>query len=380
MRLPTLFRAGATQAAIKPSGKPDLALLVSGNLCNWAFVGTLNRAAAPCVSRSRRIYASGGQLQAVVVNAGNANCATGELGVQADSKMAQLAAAQLGIPENAVLTGSTGVIGQPLPVEKLEAGLPKIGLVSDIDPFLEAIMTTDLAAKKAEATLPNGSRIVGVCKGSGMIQPNMATMLAYIVSDAEVSQDELRQGWKGVIDRSFNQVSVDTDTSTNDMAVLMTNGASGAPDLSEFWRAVEQVCVSLARQLARDGEGATKLLTVRVCGAASDQEARRAALSVASSPLWKSAVYGNDPNWGRIMMAVGKSGVEMLEARTRIALQSMALFEGRVVPFDREAASAAMKAEEVLVEIELGIGQGQGTAWGCDLTEGYVQINALYTT
>lgn len=380
MKLPNGFRAGATTAGIKPSGKPDLALLASEIPCNWAFVGTLNRAAAPCVKRGRQIYASGGHLQALVVNAGNANCATGELGVQTDSRMASLAAAQLGTAADAVLTGSTGVIGQPLPIEKIEAGLPKIALSDEVDPFLEAIMTTDLAPKKAEAALSNGSRVVGVCKGSGMIQPNMATMLAYLVTDAEVAQDELRRGWKGVMDRSFNQVSVDTDTSTNDMAVLMANGASGAPDLAEFWRAVEEVCVSLARQLARDGEGATKLLTVRVSGAASDEEARRAALSVASSPLWKSAVYGNDPNWGRIMMAVGKSGAQMSESRTRISLQGMPLFDGRVLPFDRSAASAAMKAEEVLVEVELGLGRGQGTAWGCDLTEGYVQINALYTT
>jgi glutamate N-acetyltransferase/amino-acid N-acetyltransferase len=380
MKLPIGFRAGATRAGIKPSGKPDLALLASGIPCNWAFVGTLNRASAPCVNRGRRIYAAGGHLQAVVVNAGNANCATGELGVQADLRMAELAAAQLGIAPERVLTGSTGVIGQPLPIGKIQIGLPKIALGDDIEPFLEAILTTDLAPKQAEAALSNGSRIVGVCKGSGMIQPNMATMLAYLVTDAEVAQDELRRGWQAVVDKSFNQVTVDTDTSTNDMAAILAGGAAGEPDLGEFWRAVEAVCVSLARQLARDGEGATKLLTVRVSGAVSDAEARLAALSVASSPLWKSAVYGNDPNWGRVMMAVGKSGAEMSESRTRISLQGIPLFDGRVLPFDRAAASAAMKAEEVTVEVELGLGQGQGTAWGCDLTEEYVRINALYTT
>lgn len=380
MRLPLGFRAGATRAGIKPSGKPDLALLSSDTPCAWAFVGTLNRASAPCVNRSRSLYAAGGALQALIVNAGNANCATGAQGVQADRRMAELAAAQLGIPPEAVLTGSTGVIGQPLPLEKVEAGLPEIALGDEVEPFLEAILTTDLAPKKAEATLSNGSRVVGICKGSGMIQPNLATMLAYVLTDAEVAQDELRRGWKGVVDRSFNQVSVDTDTSTNDMAVLLANGATGAPELGEFWQAVEGVCVSLARQLARDGEGATKLLTVRVLGALSDAEARRAALSVASSPLWKSAVYGNDPNWGRVMMAIGKSGVEMRESSTRISLQGIPLFDGRVLPFERSAASAAMKAEEVIVEVDLGLGEGQGTAWGCDLTEEYVRINALYTT
>ena len=380
MRLPIGFRAGATQAGIKPSGKPDLALLVSGTPCNWAFVGTLNKAAAPCVIRGRELLAGGQPLQAVVVNAGNANCATGPQGFWADRQMAELAAVQQRIASEAVLTASTGVIGQPLPVEKIEAGLPNIHLGLDIDPFMEAILTTDLVPKMAEATLSSGARVVGVCKGSGMIAPNMATMLAYIVSDAEVSQAELRRGWQGAVDRSFNQVTVDTDTSTNDMAVLMANGAAGPVDLGEFWRAVEQVCVELARKLARDGEGATKLLTVKVTGAVSDAEARRAARSVAASPLWKSAVYGNDPNWGRVMMALGKAGVALEVDRVRIALQGIPLYGGRVLDFDRAAASQAMQADEVLVEADLGLGEGQGVAWGCDLTEGYVRINALYTT
>jgi glutamate N-acetyltransferase/amino-acid N-acetyltransferase len=183
-----------------------------------------------------------------------------------------------------------------------------------------------------------------------------------------------------VVDKSFNQVTVDTDTSTNDMAVLLSNGAAGEVPLPEFWAAVERVCVSLARQLARDGEGATKLLTVKVSGALSDEEARKAALVVAASPLWKSAVYGNDPNWGRVMMAIGKSGVHFEVERVRISLQGIPLYAGRVLEFDRNAASAAMKAEEVIVEVDLAEGKGQGIAWGCDLTEGYVRINALYTT
>jgi len=380
MRLPIGFRAGATQAGIKPSGKPDLALLVSGTPCNWAFAGTLNRAAAPCVIRGRQLLATGQGLQAIVVNAGNANCATGEHGVWADRRMAELAAAQLQVAPEMVLTASTGVIGQPLPVEKIEAGLPQIRLGLEVDPFVEAIMTTDLLPKMAEATLSSGARVVGVCKGSGMIAPNLATMLAYVVSDAAVAQQELRRGWPGVVDRSFNQVTVDTDTSTNDMAVLLTNGAAGPVDLEEFWGAVERVCVELARKLARDGEGATKLLTVRVTGAKSDAEARKAALSVAASPLWKSAVYGNDPNWGRVMMALGKAGVALEPDKVRIVLQGIPLYAGRALEFDRAQASQAMQAEEVLIEADLGLGEGEGMAWGCDLTEGYVRINALYTT
>jgi glutamate N-acetyltransferase/amino-acid N-acetyltransferase len=330
--------------------------------------------------RGRQLLAAGQGLQAIVVNAGNANCATGEEGIWADRRMAELAAAQLQMAPEMVLTASTGVIGQPLPVEKIEVGLPQIRLGLEIDPFMEAILTTDLVPKMAEATLSSGARVVGVCKGSGMIAPNMATMLAYIVSDAAVAQAELRRGWLGVVDRSFNQVTVDTDTSTNDMAVLLTNGAAGPVDLEEFWGAVERVCVELARKLARDGEGATKLLTVRVTGAKSDAEARKAALSVAASPLWKSAVYGNDPNWGRVMMALGKAGVALEVDRVRISLQGIGLYAGRVLDFNRAQASQAMQAEEVLVEADLGLGQGQGIAWGCDLTEGYVRINALYTT
>jgi glutamate N-acetyltransferase/amino-acid N-acetyltransferase len=319
-------------------------------------------------------------LQAIVVNAGNANCATGQAGVEADRRMAELAAAQLGVAPEAVLTGSTGVIGQLLPIEKIAAGLPQIQLGPEMDPFMEAILTTDLVPKMAEVELPGGARVVGICKGSGMIQPNMATMLAYILTDAAVSQAELRQGWKGVVDKSFNQVTVDTDTSTNDMAVLLANGASGEVPLPEFWAAVEGVCVSLARQLARDGEGATKLLTVKVAGALSDEEARKAALAVAASPLWKSAVYGNDPNWGRVMMAIGKSGAHFAVDRVRISLQGIPLYAGRVLEFDRASVSEAMRAEEVIVEVDLAEGEGQGVAWGCDLTEEYVRINALYTT
>lgn len=380
MKLPIGFRAGATRANIKPSGKPDLALLVSGTPCAWAYVGTQNMAAAPSVGRGRRLYASGEALSAVIVNAGNANCATGQEGVVADVRMAEIAASRLAFPASQVLTASTGVIGVPLPLDKIESSIGNIQLAPSLDPFAEAIMTTDLVMKVAEAGLSSGARVVGVCKGSGMIQPNMATMLAYILTDAVVPQAELRRGWKGVVDRSFNQVTVDTDTSTNDMAVLMAGGAAGAVNLAEFWQKVEEVCVSLARQLARDGEGATKLLTVKVTGAASDEEARKAALAVAASPLWKSALYGNDPNWGRVMMALGKSGARFSVEQVKISLQGLPLYAGRVLPFDRQAASKAMKAGEVLVEADLGEGQGTGTAWGCDLTEGYVQINALYTT
>jgi len=379
VRLPRGFRAGATQAGIKPSGKPDLALLVSGLPAAWAYAATQNRAAAPSIHRGRALYAQGGPLRAVVVNAGNANCATGERGFRDDARMAELAAQRLGVPPEEVLTASTGVIGVPLPVEKVELGLPQIALTPFAEAFAEAIRTTDTAVKVAEREVA-GARIVGMAKGSGMIHPNMATMLAFLVTDAKVPQEALREAWRGVVDRTFNQVTVDGDTSTNDLALLLANGAYGEVPLEDFFRAVEEVARELARRIARDGEGATKLMTVRVVGAATAEGARRAARAVAQSPLWKSALYGNDPNWGRILAALGNSGARFDPLRVRIALQGIPLYQGGALPFDREGASRAMRAEEVEVFVDLGEGEGEGEAFGCDLTEGYVRINALYTT
>ncbi|WP_243026700.1 bifunctional glutamate N-acetyltransferase/amino-acid acetyltransferase ArgJ [Thermus albus] len=379
VRLPLGFRAGATRAGIKPSGKPDLALLVSGLPASWAYVATQNRAAAPSIHRGRALHAQGGPLRAVVVNAGNANCATGERGFGDDQRMAEAAALRLGLSVEEVLTASTGVIGVPLPVEKVEAGLPQIELTPYADAFAEAILTTDLVAKVAEAEV-EGARVVGIAKGSGMIHPNMATMLAFLVTDAALPQEALREIWRGIVDRTFNQVTVDGDTSTNDLALVMANGAYGGVSLEAFAPALEGVARELARKIARDGEGATKLMTVRVVGAATEEEARRAARAVAGSALWKAALYGNDPNWGRILAALGNSGARFDPSRVQIRVQGIPLYGGGTLPFDRQAASRAMRAEEVEVWVDLGEGYGEGMAWGCDLTEGYVKINALYTT
>ena len=227
MKLPIGFRAGATRANIKPSGKPDLALLVSGTPCAWAYVGTQNMAAAPSVGRGRRLYASGEALSAVIVNAGNANCATGQEGVVADVRMAEIAASRLAFPASQVLTASTGVIGVPLPLDKIESSIGTIQLAPSLDPFAEAIMTTDLVMKVAEAGLSSGARVVGVCKGSGMIQPNMATLLAFVTTDAEVWPEVLQAALTSAVERTFNCVTVDGDTSTNDTLVILANGASG---------------------------------------------------------------------------------------------------------------------------------------------------------
>ena len=382
MRLPIGFRASGVKAGIKPSGKPDLALIASGSPCAWAFAGTQNLAAAASVQRARTLYASGAPLQAIVVNAGNANCVTGDRGVQTDARMAEIAGSELDLEAGRVLTASTGVIGVQLPVEKLERGLPeaRAALGLDLEPAATAIMTTDLVMKTSERTLPGGARVMGFCKGSGMIHPNMATMLAFVVTDASIPQAALRAAFGGIVARTFNAVTVDGDTSTNDMAVVMANGSAGQTDVQAALEAIESVMRDLARSIARDGEGATKLLTINVSGAPSDADALRAAKTVAGSSLFKSAVYGNDPNWGRILAALGRSDVVFDPTRTTVSVQGIDVFDGQPLEFDRKAASQAMRAEEVVIDCNLGAGSGKGTAWGCDLTENYVKINAEYTT
>ena len=382
MKLPIGFRASGVKAGIKPSGNPDLVLVASGSACAWAFAGTQNVAAAASVHRARALYASGGSLQGVVVNAGNANCVTGDQGVRTDARMAEIAAQELGLEANAVLTASTGVIGVQLPVEKLEVGIPlaRAALGLEVEPAATAIMTTDLVMKVAEVTLSNGARVVGMCKGSGMIHPNMATMLAFVMTDAKLEQSVLREAFAGIVARTFNAVTVDGDTSTNDMAVVLANGSTGETPVAEALEAIESVMRDLAKKIARDGEGATKLLTVNVAGAPSEAEALTAARTVAGSSLLKSAVYGNDPNWGRILAALGRSGVVFDPTQASVSVQGIPVFAGKPLTFDRQAAIQAMRAEEVVIDCDLGAGAGHGTAWGCDLTEGYVKINAEYTT
>jgi glutamate N-acetyltransferase / amino-acid N-acetyltransferase len=339
-------------------------------------------AVAASVQRTRALYANAKSLQAIVVNAGNANCVTGEQGIETDARMAELTAQELNLKADAVITASTGVIGVQLSVSKLEAGIPaaRAELGMDLEPAATAIMTTDLVMKISERTLSNGARVIGVCKGSGMIHPNMATMLAFVLTDARLEQDLLRGAFVGIVNRTFNAVTVDGDTSTNDMAVVLANGAAGETNASEALTAIESVMRDLARAIARDGEGATKLLTVKVTGAPSDAAALAAAKTVAGSSLFKAAVYGNDPNWGRILAALGRSGVTFEPLKTKVSIQGIQVFDGMPLEFDRKTASNAMRESEVVVTCDLGAGTAFGEAWGCDLTEGYVKINAEYTT
>ena len=380
MRLPRGFRGAGVAAGIKVSGKPDLALIVGEVGLGWALASTTNTLKAPFVVRNRERYESGEEVRAVAVNSGNANCAA-QGDVAANDAFVKAVAASLGLPPQAVLSSSTGIIGHVLPVDKIETALPKLkqNLSEEVNPIAEAILTTDLVTKTAEVELEGGARIVGLTKGSGMIHPNMATMLAFVLTDAAVSQEVLREMWPGVIQQSFNQVTVDGDTSPNDTAMVLSSHQTEA-DESEFGEALLSVCQGLAKQIVRDGEGATKLITVEVKGAKDEVEARRAARAVVLSPLVKAAAHGNDPNWGRILSAVGATGVTLDLNNLSIRLQGVEVYCGNAQPFDAQEVSHKMDAPDLSIEINLSVGMGAGTAWGCDLSADYVRINADYHT
>jgi len=379
------FVAGSAAAGIKPSGKPDLALVSSEAPTAVAGVFTTNRVkAAPVLLCQRRV--AGGHARAVVVNSGNANACTGDAGMAVAERMAAAAARRLGLPVEEALVLSTGVIGVPLPVERVEAALPGLALSPEGGAeAARAIMTTDTRPKTAAvefAVEGHAVRVGGMAKGAGMIHPQMATMLAVITTDAAIPPYDLQRHLTGAASVSFNRIDIDGDMSTNDTALLFANGAASVTPPDElFGEALTTVCVSLARQIAADGEGATKLLDVTVSGAVSVEDAERAARAITRSSLVKAAMYGNDPNWGRILAAAGYSGARLDPATARLTLQGIRLYaDGLPLPFDAAAASAALRAPEVFVRLDLGVGDARATAWGCDLTPEYVHINADYTT
>ena len=382
VKLPEGFVASGISAGLKRSGKPDFGLIHSDGPLNWALLSTTNLVHAACVARNRFLLGGGDNVRAVVVNSGNANCATGEQGALDNDAMAAAVAAHLGLAgPDEVLTASTGVVGLRMPVDAILAGVRPLAEAGgdESDGFARAILTTDLTLKQSAVDLPGGARVVGVAKGSGMIHPNMATMLAFVMTDAQVSQAELRQIWQDVAVATFNQVTVDGDTSPNDMAMVLASNRVPA-DRDDLAAALRQVADELARMIARDGEGATKLITVRVTGAFSDDEARLAARTVAGSPLTKAAVHGSDPNWGRILVALGRSGAQFDPARCHIAVQDVPVYGGAPLPFDEARTSALMESPDVLIGVDLKMGGGQGNAYGCDLTADYVRINADYRT
>jgi glutamate N-acetyltransferase/amino-acid N-acetyltransferase len=392
LKLPLGYLYSATYAGIRKVEKDDLALIVSGLPASAAAVFTQNRVqAAPVRLCRRHLQRSGGLAGAILVNAGNANCAT-RTGDAVALATAKAAARLLKLPPAQVLPASTGVIGVELDPAKITNALPSLAAGLHPDRFEDAaraIMTTDLVSKTAstEVKLRRGVvRIAGMTKGSGMIQPLMATTLGFVLTDADVPPALLRAILKRSVERSYNRLSVDGDTSTNDTLLLLANGASGArPDPVErrkFEEAVTQVMESLAQAIARDGEGARKFITIRVTGAASDDGAARIARTIANSPLVKTAIAGSDANWGRILSAAGNAGVAFDPAKTDIRMQQVLVCRGGVAAaFSEAELKQKLDAPECDIQVTIrGKGKGAARFWTCDLTEGYIRINASYRT
>jgi glutamate N-acetyltransferase/amino-acid N-acetyltransferase len=386
------FKAGALAAGIKASGKPDLGIWASDVPCVAVATFTQNAFPAAPVIVSRDRLNARAEAQAVVFNAGNANACNGDRGLADAREMAELAAARLGIDPALVLVAETGIIGDPLPMDKVRAGLPRVELKADGGhAAAQAIMTTDTRQKDCAVSVEIGGtevRIGAMTKGVGMIYPNMATMLAFVGTDAALDPGFAKVALKRVVDRTFNMITVDGDTSTNDSCFLLANGQSGAPtltashpDAERFIAALEAVCTDLARKMAADGEGAAKLIQVDVTGAASETDARKAARAVVGSSLVKAALHGEDPNWGRIFMAVGNSGAQVDPNRAALWIGSVQIArDGVTTGASKADARAQMGGDEVSMRVDLGLGSGTARAWGCDLTEAYVVENSAYST
>ena len=395
--LPRGFRFAAVKAGIKPSGKPDFAVAVADKPASAAALFTANKVkAAPLKVGAEHLARSGGQVRVVAVNAGNANCATGEAGLAACHAVCEAAAKTFEAAEHEVFPSSTGIIGVPLPAEKLVAALPEIdrALAADaahFTAFSQAILTTDTRPKIATAKIDAGGkevRIAGVCKGAGMIHPQLvphATMLVYIFTDAAITPPDLNPLLRDAVEVSFNRISIDGDTSTNDTVLLLASGASGAKveaGNAAFAAALTEVCTSLAKQIVADGEGVTHVVELQIEGAVSDADALKVAKAIAHSPLVKTAWAGSDPNWGRLMAATGYSGAEVEPERIAIWFgdQQICINGGRVPEFDEQRAHAYLKNPEFSIRIALGLGAGQCRFWTTDLTTEYVHINADYST
>lgn len=383
------FVASGVHCGVKAQQK-DLALVFSRGPAAAAGVFTTNKVkAAPVLLDMERIRS--GRGQAVVLNSGNANACTGEQGMWDAREMGQLAARILEISEDLVYVCSTGVIGRPLPMEAIRRGIPEAvrQLSPDGASAAEAIMTTDTVPKTAAVQVPVGGQVItvgGMTKGAGMVHPQMATTLSVLTTDAAVAQPVLQAALRRAADLSYNRITIDGDRSTNDTILLLANGESGAPEitgpgeaLDAFQEALTAVAVTLAKLVARDGEGATKLIEVTVRGAQSEEDAHRAALAVAASPLVKTALYGRSPNWGRILAAVGYSGAEVQTDRAAVRIGPVLVAERGAPVGEAEAledAARYLAGEEVQVSVDLGLGKGEVTVWTCDLTEGYVKENA----
>jgi glutamate N-acetyltransferase/amino-acid N-acetyltransferase len=383
VNLPLGYRYSAVYAGIRKAAKPDLALIVSDTPASAAAVFTTNRVQAAPVRLSRaHLEESGGKASAILVNAGNANCAT-RSGDKVAAQTVRATAKALHAKPELVLAASTGVIGMELDPKLITNALPELVEGLSAERFLDtadAILTTDLVRKVAYAEC-GGARLAGMTKGSGMIHPGMATTLAFVVTDAVVAPEVLRSCLKKAVGRSYNRLSVDGDMSTNDTLAVMANGASGVkPRRDEFQAALDAVCQSLARQIARDGEGASKFVEIEVSGTRDEEAATRIARSIANSPLVKTAIAGSDANWGRVLCAAGYSGVVFDPGDVDIFLQGERVCRrGLAAPFDEDAMKKRLDEKEISIRFVIsGPGEGTSRFWTCDLTHGYIDINASY--
>ena len=380
--LPAGFRAYVANIGIKDT-TDDLVVIATDEPCSAAGMFTTSSFAGPSVTVSREHLLSP-TAQAVVVISKNANVATGAQGLADAREVVERVAGAIGCAASDVLIASTGVIGRHYPMDKVRTGL---GAIPSTLPILDAhrvaggMMTTDTVPKVAAVSV-GAARIVGVAKGVGMIEPNMATMITVLLTDAQVGAADLDPIFRRVIDRTFNCVSIDTDTSTSDTAIVMAGGAAGSVDLDAFERGLYEVAESLTKQIARDGEGAEKLIEVTVQQAASSSQAKRVAKAIVNSPLVKTAVHGADPNWGRVAMAIGKSTTadEVDQSKVVIRFGAQEVYPSAVGDAGLAALAAYMQGDEIRITAALAAGEASATVWGCDLTDGYVRINADYTT
>ena len=390
------FRAVGVTCGLKKSGNPDLALVLGSNPCTAAAVFTTNVFKAAPVLYDMALLEKVDTLRGVVINAGNANAVTGQQGMRDAQQMARFTESFCDLPSDSIFVMSTGIIGEKMPMDTIEHGIKLAGEAIKTEAgecgenAAQAIMTTDLVPKEAFAQVDLGGKMVSIgamAKGSGMIHPNMGTMLSLIVTDAAIDADTLHVALKQAVDASFHRVTVDGDTSTNDTVAILASGLAGnaspaGAELDAFVAALTDVCVQLAKAVARDGEGATKLVEITVRGAANPADAEAAAKTIATSPLMKTALFGNDPNWGRALAAIGRSGAQVNPAKVSLRLGDFLLVEnGEPQKFDAAAASQWLNSTaEVLLEADLGAGQAEVTVWTCDLSYKYIEINAEYHT
>jgi glutamate N-acetyltransferase/amino-acid N-acetyltransferase len=390
---PKGFKAAGVKAGIKKSGNLDVALIYTEKEAAIAGTFTQNAVAAAPVWVSRAVLKTG-SAHAIVANAGCANACTGERGMKDAKAMAALVAAELGCRDDDVIVGSTGVIGVNLPMDKMEAGIKQAAKELSTNGSVNAgnaIITTDTYSKACSVEVEIGGKKVrfgAIAKGSGMIQPNMATMLCYITTDAAIDQKLLQTALSDVVETSFNMISIDGDMSTNDMAIVLANGEAGNLKITEknadyqvFYETLNKICEGLSKKIAADGEGATKFITVHVAGTKSFADAKTIGMSVAKSPLVKTAFFGEDPNWGRVICAVGYAGVPMNPEKTVVKFGSVTVYANGVgAEIDEEALRKVMEEHDIVIDIDMGIGEEEATVWSCDFTYEYVKINGEYHT